>query len=75
MAANSEGAVVRTGGAFIFVANVKFTGRDESVDKRLMIQSCRTVAKPDYSATSGRVQRLVEQSRYRGEVVLTGLKD
>jgi hypothetical protein len=30
------------------LANVKFTGRDESVDKRFMYQSCRTVVKPGY---------------------------
>ena len=48
----------------IFLPNVKFTGRDESVDKRLKFQFSRTVEKPGHAATSGRVQRLVSFIKY-----------
>ena len=43
----------------IILPNVKFTRGDGSPDKRLKFQFCRTDFKPDMSATSRRVQRLV----------------
>ena len=45
-------------GAYI-LPNVKFTRGDETPDKRLKFQFLETVIKPDMSATSRRVQRLV----------------
>ena len=44
---------------FHFLPNVKFTRGDESSDKQVKVSIFRTDFKPDMSATSRRVQRLV----------------